>query len=151
MMHLMPTQNPRITITLTPATHARLQRLSQLTGNSQSAMVSEILDGSAEIFDRTIRLLDLAQSATEEIKSKARDDMDAAMSKLENQMGLSLEVFDQFGDELLKDVEAVRRRARRGSGKASASCPAPAVPTPMSNRGVRSTPKTAKNTTRTRT
>ena len=91
------------------------------------------------------------EEVREEMKTKAQADLGEAMSKLEEQFGLALEVYDEFGGELLKDVEAVRRRARRGSGKASASRPAPAVPTPMSNRGVRSTPKTAKNTTRTRT
>ena len=143
----MPTKNPRITITLEPATHARLQRLSELTGQSQSSMVAEILDSSAQVFDRTITVLEAAQTATREMKDRASSDLAAAQSKLEGQLGLALELFEGFTGTLLDDAEAVRRRARRGT-KAAPSSPAGGTakrPTPMSNRGVRSTPRNTKD------
>ena len=149
MMYLMPTNNPRITITLEPATYARLRRLSELTDQSLSAIVSEILDGSAQVFDRTITVLEAAKSATEEMREKTAADLAAAQTKLEQQLGLSLEVFDGYTESLLEDAEAVRRRARRGGPAprgTAARLPVPeVVPTPMSNRGVRSTPRKAKD------
>ena len=178
MMYLMPTNNPRITITLEPATYARLRRLSELTDQSLSAIVSEILDGSAQVFDRTITVLEAAKSATEEMREKTAADLAAAQTKLEQQLGLSLEVFDGYTESLLEDAEAVRRRARRGGPALRGASPRPttrwrcaccdmvleqdekprecpgcgqrrwrldAVPTPMSNRGVRSTPRKAKD------
>ena len=59
----MATSNPRLTITLEPSTAAQLRRMSELTGNSQSQMVSEILAQSSEVFERMIRVLEAAEVA----------------------------------------------------------------------------------------
>lgn len=138
----MPAKNPRLTITLEPAVHARLRRLSELTGNSQSAMVSDLLTGSQPIFDRTIRLLEAAASAKEEMRGKLSSDLAQAQAKLEGQLGLVLETMDDYTGDLLQE-SAVKRRARRGA-KAVPSPASRVAPTPISNRGVRSKPKTSK-------
>lgn len=131
-MHRMPTKNPRITITLPPVTALQLRRLSELTGNSQSAMIGEILEGSEKVFDRMILVLEAAQQAKDAMKGRLAADMEAAQAKVEQHMGLVLEGFDELTLPLLDEAEAVKRRgARRSKG-----------PTPMSNRGVRSDPKT---------
>ena len=59
----MPTQNPRLTVTLEPSVAARLRRVSELTGNSQGSMVADILSQSAPVFDRLIKLLEAAEVA----------------------------------------------------------------------------------------
>ena len=59
----MPTPNPRLTITLEPSTAAQLRRMSELTGNSQSSMISELLSQSAPVFDRLITVLEAAEVA----------------------------------------------------------------------------------------
>ena len=59
-MHRMTTKNPRLTITLEPALAAQIKRMSELTGNSQSAIISELLDGSAPVFERVIKVLEAA-------------------------------------------------------------------------------------------
>jgi len=146
----MPTINPRITVTLTPTLHARLRRLSELTGNSQSALVSDLLDGSGPIFDRTIRVLEAAQDAKEEMKGKLSADLAVAQAKLERQMGLMLDVFDSASGNLLDEVEAIKRRARRSSKGGAVKPTGAAVSTPLSNRGVRSTTKTPKTSTKSR-
>ena len=60
MMHPMTTQNPRLTITLQPTIAAQLKELSRLTGNSQSSLIAELLDGSSAVFARVIQVLTAA-------------------------------------------------------------------------------------------
>lgn len=142
MMRRMATSNPRLTITLTPTTAARLRRMSELTGNSQSAMISELLDGSGQVFDRLIVLLEAAHTAREAVTDETVAGLDRAQAKIEEQLGLVLENMDEGARPLLEHAEAIRRRARRrpqgrqrSDGHAGAAA---TVPTPISNRGVRS-------------
>ena len=151
----MPTSNPRITITLPPATHAQLRRLSELTGNSQSALVADLLETSAPIFERTIRVLEAANDAKVELRGKLAADLASAQERLEKQLGLVLETVDEGAlAPLLKEAEAVKRRARRARASGSAAAAPtrkPEVSTPPSNRGVRSPAKTGKKSKPTRT
>lgn len=135
----MPTLNPRLTITLEPTLAAQLRRLSELTGNSQSKLISEMLEGSTEVFDRLIKVLEAAEVAKGSIKGKAAEDMKHAQQRMETQFGLLLDDWDQGTGALLADVEKVARRARPTGLARDARSAAAAVPTPISNRGVRST------------
>ncbi len=142
MHRIMPTKNPRLTVTLQPATSAQLSELSRLTGDSQSAIIADILEKSAPVFDRVIRVLSAAEEAKAELKGRMASDLDKAQAKIERQLGLALDGLDEYTGSLLDEVEAVRRRARRApaDGKRSAAAGARrARSTPPSNRGVRST------------
>jgi hypothetical protein len=134
----MPTLNPRITITLTPAVAAVLKRMSELTGNSQSAMVGELLADNLPIFERMVQVLQAAKA----IKGRARQDivesMAATQQRLEQQLGLLLDLADQEAPPLLDQAEQVTRRGA-GGGKRSAPPATRSVATPASNRGVRLT------------
>jgi hypothetical protein len=138
----MPAVNPRITVTLKPEVHAVMRRLSALTGNSQSAMVGELLEGSLPLFYRMITVLEAAQKLKAEgmqIPGEFRTNLDSAQARLEEQLGLVLEEFDQVGGPLLDEVEKVNRRSGRAGAESAVS--APARPTrrasaPISNRGV---------------
>lgn len=141
-MHRMTTKNPRLTITLQPGTSAQLVELSRLTGDSQSAIIADILEKSAPVFDRVIKVLSAAEHAKAELKGRMASDLEQAQAKIESQLGLALDGFDAYTGSLLEEVEAVRRRARRAptDGKRSAAVGARgARTTPPSNRGVRST------------
>lgn len=149
----MPTQNPRLTITLEPAVSACLRRLSEVTGNSQSKLIAELLEGSVPIFQRVIATIEAAKSASAEIRGRLADDMGKAQERMEQQLGLVMGEFDAASAPLLEEVEAVKRRARKGTGvrARSAAVPAPGAPspasvTPLSNRGVRSTANPRKTT-----
>lgn len=144
----MPTQNPRLTITLEPLLAAQLRRLSQLTGNSQSKLIAEMLEGSTPVFDRLIRVLEAAEQAKGSIRGKVAGDMAEAQDRVERQLGLVLEDFEAVTAPLLERVEQVSRRARPGAGgtglPARRRVAAPGDLTPISNRGVRSDPKARK-------
>lgn len=157
----MPAKNPRLTITLQPTLAAQLRRLSELTGNSQSALIAELLDGSTAVFDRLIRVLEAAELAKDSIRGSVGKDLDQAQTRIEGQLGLMLEDFDQGTAPLLDLAETIARRGRktvsaaaRDGGQAERRTPARAAArlgTPLSNRGVRSDPKKAKKPTATRT
>lgn len=137
----MPAKNPRLTITLQPSLAAQLRRLSELTGNSQSALIGELLEGSGPVFDRMIQVLEAAEAAKESMRGRLAGDMERAQTKMEGALGMVLEGFDDLTGSLLDEAEAV---TRRGVGKRSAARPGAAAPTPISNRGVRYDPKATK-------
>lgn len=140
----MPAKNPRLTITLQPSLAAQLRKLSELTGNSQSALIGELLEGSGPVFDRMIQVLEAAKAAKESMRGKLADDMERAQTKMEGALGMVLDGFDEFTGSLLDEAEAVTRRARSGQAGAARSGPGAAAPTPISNRGVRYDPKATK-------
>ena len=137
----MTTKNPRLTITLQPSLAAQLRKLSQLTGNSQSSLISDLLDGSAPVFDRMILVLTAAEVAKASLRGHLASDMAKAQVKVEKQLGLALNEFDSAAQPLLNEFEAIKRRGRKGTGRgalATARTLPDAKPTPLSNRGVRS-------------
>jgi hypothetical protein len=144
----MPAKYPRLTITMRPGLHALLRRLSELTGQSQSALIFELLDGAEPVLSRVIRLLEAATLAKEEMRGKLAHEMQGAQERIEHQLALSLDAIgeDDVG-ELLQDVDGPRRRRRkaaRGAPLAGVPGGLPAEPTPLSNRGVRSLTNTGK-------
>ena len=153
----MSTTKPRITITLEEGTALRLRRISELTGNSQSALVSEVLDQAQEVFDRLIVVLEAAQQAKSKLSKSSIEGLERAQRRIERQLGLALEDFNQATEPLFPK-EKVQRRVRKGAPLAgvgfapeaapevvkrrvrgSVKAPVSAQLTPLSNRGVRST------------
>ena len=158
-MHRMSTTKPRITITLEPVTALQLKRISELTGNSQSSMVSEVLEQATPVFERLIKILEAAEAAKQSAEAAQQSVMiqsvghlELAQRRVERQLGLVLDDFDEASAPLLAELEDVQRRSRRkpssGAGIAGVSRAAGVasggVSTPLSNRGVRSTQKLGK-------
>ena len=122
-----------------------LRRLSELTGQSQSALIFELLDGAEPVLARVIRLLEAATIAKDELRGKLSQEMHSAQERIEHQLAISLDAVGQDDvGELLAEADGPRRRRRKGSaggrsGDAAGHAERPqAAPTPMSNRGVRS-------------
>jgi hypothetical protein len=152
MMHLMPTKNPRLTVTLSAASSEQLAELSRLTNQSQSAIIADILEQSRPVFARLIHVLAAAEGAKAEMSSRMAQDFEKAQTKIEQQLGLVMDDFNDYTGSLLADVDAISRRSRRrppGDAHASPSGRLRAPSTPLSNRGVRSDPKQAKKPTKT--
>ena len=120
-------------------------RFSELTGNSQSSLIAELLQGSGPVFDRLIQVLQAAKTAKEAMRGKLVADMEDAQSKMEGAFGIAMEGFDQLTGSLLDEAEAVTRRARKGALKGEGSGRGAAAPTPISNRGVRLDPLATKD------
>jgi hypothetical protein len=136
----MPTPNPRLTITLRPQLAAVLRRLSELTGNSQSAMIGELLADSLPIFERMVEVLGAAEKLREqamEAPSEVTRSLDRAQARIEAQLGLVLDDMGEGFRPLLEQAEKVQRRGARTAGSRPSAARGAAL-TPPSNRGVRS-------------
>jgi hypothetical protein len=145
----MPAVNPRITITLKPQTHAALQRMSALAGNSMSAIVGELLEQSQPVFDRMVRLLEAAakiKDSAQDEKDRIAKSLEDAQQNLERQLGLGLDWMDESSAPILEAAEKLDRRAGRAERdaqpRARAARPAKRAP-PISNRGVTPSPNRA--------
>lgn len=143
----MPTDNPRLTVTLKPSTYAVLKRMSALTKTSQSAIVGDLVEQAQPILERMVRVIEAAQQAQEGVKDRVRENLEAAEKVLEKQLGLMLGDLEARGSDVVDGLEAISRRkspvrsghlpVQRGGGRAAAAPPA-------SNRGG-ATPKRLKN------
>jgi hypothetical protein len=140
----MPTPNPRITITLTPSSHAVMKSLSDLSGNSMSSMVAEIITMNEPVFARMVKVLQAAKTVQASSKESMMAALNDAQTKIEQQLGLALDAMDDGFRPVLDDAEEVRRRGRKGSPPAGKAAAREGVPTPISNRGVRSVRTTSK-------
>jgi len=154
----MPTNNPRVNVTLKPSTAAILRKMSTLTGNSQSGLIAELLEANEDTFTRLITVLEAAQQAKATLTEEMSAGLKQAQDKLERQLGLVLDTVEEGTAPILAAAEAVKRRAaRRGvegprpaGGRGAPKGRRQGSATPMSNRGVRSGPKRAKKPTTTR-
>jgi hypothetical protein len=149
----MPTPNPRISITLKPSLAAVLKELSTLAGNSQSAIVADLLETSQPVFEKMVMVLRASATVREAAKEDMRQGLERAQGRLEQQLGLISDEFDAVTRPVLEAAERIDRRAGRGATARSAGGARHAVPaskTPPSNRGVRYPSKQAKKPTASR-
>jgi hypothetical protein len=136
MLHLMPTPNPRISITLTPYISSLLEQMSGLSGQSKSAIVADILEQSAPVFERLILLLQAAkdiQGQADITRAEAMAAIDAGEKRLHDGLGVGLSLMDDALGTFAGVAEGVRRRRAKGGRERS---------TPISNRGVKTSGKT---------
>ena len=147
----MATKKPRLTITLEPALSDSLRRLSELTGNSQSSLISEMLSGSGPIFEKMIRVLEAAEVAKGAIKGRVTRGLDDAQTKFEKALGLSLVGFDELESVLLEVAEPPPKGQTATASESAAAAGISALPTPLSNRGVRNSSRPLKNKEKTST
>jgi hypothetical protein len=132
----MPTSNPRISVTLQPALAAILRELSALSGNSQSALIAELLEQSTPILERVVTVLRAASTIKGQANAEIAASLEAAQTRLETQLGLQLGEFDEGTRPILEEAEAIRRRRSRTGTRPSQAEPPAAQKTPVSNRGV---------------
>ena len=145
----MPTNNPRITITLEPTQAALLRDMAGLTKQSQSAIVADLLREITPVWGKMREVLLAAEMVKENLNESFVKDMDEAQSRVEKQLGLALDEMDGFTAPLIELAEKIKRRkiGRTGTPRGDAKAPRAAASTPLSNRGVRSKQKPIKSTT----
>lgn len=106
----MPATNPRISITVVPSVEAVLSRLSSLTGQSKSSFIAEILESSMPVLERMVVVLDAAQTAKDTLKSQTVRDMEAAETRLQEMLGITMDIFDHTSAPILEEAERIKRR-----------------------------------------
>lgn len=145
----MPTQNPRITITLEPTQAALLRDMSALTKQSQSSLIADLLKELTPVWGKMREVLLAAEAVKENLNETFVKDMDEAQARVEKQLGLALDELDGLHAPLVDLAERIGRRKGGARGPACGDTPPPqaAAATPLSNRGVRSPRKPNKSTT----
>ena len=133
----MPTVNPRVQVTLKPSLHAVIRRLSEATGNSMSALISEFLEPNEAVFERMVTIIEAAATARDEVKNKIAANMASIQTDIESKLGLSLDLFENATADLLTDAEVVprRRRARVRDAEARESGASPERSSPALTGG----------------
>jgi hypothetical protein len=144
----MATKKPRLTITLQPALSAQFRKLSELTGNSQSSLIADLLEGSEPVIARVIQVLEAAEVAKQSLSGKLTGDMERAQAQVEGALEIAMHGFKDFTGSMIEEAEAVTKKAPRKGHASAAQAPSEepgeASPTPISNRGVRLDPNTTK-------
>lgn len=147
----MPTLNPRISVTLKPSTDAILRRLSAITGNSKSSLVSDILEQSENLFEKIVLTLEAAEKVKSSLASDALDGFEKGHARLQEQLGMAMDLFDTASKPILDHAESIDRRSARVSGAAGGAersprsrSPEPSLP-PHVTRGS-GTPNTVNKT-----
>jgi uncharacterized protein (DUF1778 family) len=142
-MHLlgnkMPTNKPRITITLSDEQHELLHALAELQKVSMSSIVVELLDTSLPVLERLVSILKAAAAAPQSVLDGLRKSLEGAE---ENVLGKQADVMAQF-DLLAAAVGAGDARERTLAPTAAATGRKTPRP-PPTNRGVRIPSKTTK-------
>lgn len=64
----MPTNKPRVQVTLEPATHEIIDALARLQGRSRGSVIADLIDSIAPPLARTVALLQAASEAPAEVK-----------------------------------------------------------------------------------
>lgn len=135
-----------------PTLHAIFQRLSELTGQSQSRLVFELLDGVQQPLMRVVRLLETADEAKANLNGSVAASLDDAQDRVERQLGLVLADLGEpeyIRDSMFTEKVPFRSRPKAAPGKRSTRAqPLETVPKPpSSNRGVRYLTNGKKTTT----
>lgn len=105
----MPTKRPRLNVTLSAEVWALVNEVHKFTGTPKSAIVSEILDEIAPVFQTQIQALRILHESPREAQRLMQDFASDSVGKLMNQQ---LELSKEF-DAL--DARTVKgKRAKKG-------------------------------------
>jgi hypothetical protein len=109
----MPTVNPRITVTVTPSVAAVLAELSEVSGQSQSSHVAELLEASLPVLQRVVLTIRAAKDVQQDARDNIVAGLERAQAKAEKQLDLLIEGWDEASAPLLAQAESIRRRAKK--------------------------------------
>lgn len=131
----MATSKPRITVTLSPRQYEVIRSISQNSGQSMSAFVSELLEQSLPVLERMAETFRKIKTAQDEQKRRIVIELDQAQSEVEPVLAQVIGQFDLF----MSRIESAS-----GVGGVDAKHPPArpiAQPTPVTNRGVTPSPE----------
>jgi hypothetical protein len=104
-------------------------------------VVGEILDESYDVLAKMVKVMEAAQSAQMNMAAIVAQPFNEAHDHLEQQLGLVLDGVNNAGDDLLRQIETIERRAVKAAAIARSAKPTASArgKSPLSNRGVRKT------------
>lgn len=137
----MPTENPRVNVTLSPSLNALVGRVATLQRISKAAVLRELLEASEDGLQHAAALMEAAAGARQSAMKRLADDMEGSLRAAERFEQEMRRRFAHSAKDLVADAEAVRGRRPRSSGAAAATRPPVGLKRrrnpPISNRGVK--------------
>lgn len=128
----MPTSNPRVNVTLSPALDLLVSRLAEHQRMSKSQVLRELLEAAEPALQRAVTLMSAASHASREVKSGLASALDAGLTRIEGDLEDQLARIDGFGDDLVTMVERVKGRApARSAARPGARPQAVETPVPL--------------------
>ena len=143
----MPTNNPRVNVTLSPSLDSLVSRLAGLERVSKSMVLRELLETAEPSLLQAVALMEAAQGASVKARKTIARDMQKSLEALEGTSYLVQQIAANNTRDIVAEAEAVRgrrpARAPWGAGQASTSIVSgkrsrSAKRPPLSNRGVKS-------------
>ena len=126
----MPTERPRITITLEPHAYEVVRRLSAASGESMSRVVTQFLDVAVAPMERMVVVLEQAKAMPKETTEAVRASILRAEAKLLPQVMASVvEQNDLFLAEWAKPEAGAERPRPQGAPTARKGTSAPVAVT----------------------
>jgi hypothetical protein len=135
----MPTANPRINVTLSPALDALVGQLAKHERISKAMVLRELLEAAEPSLKHAVALMEAAQGATAAARKRVVEGMDEAIAKAENVSAEMLGFLSEKTNDLFEVEETIKgRRPAAAQAQRAPSAPSPASRPPISNRGVKS-------------
>lgn len=144
----MPTNNPRVNVTLSPSLDILVSRLAALERVSKSMVLRELLEAAQPALQAAVALMDAAEGAGTEARKRIATDMQMTIDAAAGVQYLALQVASNSTRDIVAEAEEIRgrrpSRQSRDSGAVGAACASEKAPKkskrpPSSNRGVKST------------
>jgi hypothetical protein len=143
----MPTQNPRVNVTLSPTIHGTVEKLAKLQRVSKSMVLRELLEASEPALAQVVAMMEAANEMSIEARASVARDLDETINRLEAKGREAMQLAAGVTSDLVAQAEAIsgRRPARTVSaarpGRSVAKVPGSATrkrkDPPASNRGVK--------------
>ena len=140
----MPTENPRVNVTLSVSLDQLVTRLATHTRVSKSQVLRELLEAAEPGLHRAVALMDAASVASKEVRSRLAGRIERGLEMAEDTTAALLSRLDRTTADLVSQAEAVRGKRPARVADAAAAAPARAAGAsarknpPASNRGVKS-------------
>ena len=119
----MPTQRPRLTVTLTPAVDRALTAFSRASGTSKGAFILGVLEGSLPVLERLAVTAQAARRAQPEALAKIKQNID----QLERVALKALGGVETASDLFLEPLPAPARTGGTSPPGEHSTCALPAV------------------------
>lgn len=135
----MPTSNPRINVTLSPALDALVGQLAKHERISKAMVLRELLEAAEPSLKHAVALMEAAQGATAAARKRVVEGMDEAIAKAEIVSAEMLGFLSEKTNDLFEVEETIKgRRPAASASVARVAAVSPASRPPISNRGVKS-------------
>lgn len=119
----MAAKNPRLSVVLTPSLAATLAQISEVSGESASAVVRGLLLQSEPALGRMLELLKAASRAKDLVGSGLGDTLSRVVDDLETAVAVADERMSRMTGDLVAKAEAEELQGRRRSPGGGSAAP----------------------------